>query len=384
MKSSQEWFRREPAIIVSLLVLSAALFVVTYLVTSAFHREQVHLAGKYFAAGQAAVASAQPATAIEDFHTALLYQPGNQDYRFKLAQALALAGRNKEALSHFLNLWESEPGDGEVNLEIARLAMRMNEPAEASRFFHGAIYGVWNDSPEQHRLEARIELAKFLLSRGAFGQADAELVALSAELPDNTPLRLEVGSLFTQAGDLARALEQFRTVLASNRNNVVALTGAGHAAFELGQYQTAASYLTRAAGAGPLDSSSQNILHISQLVLESDPFRRGLSSNERAARVAASFEIAGGRMRQCASLKDVDLAPPAPTASTPLARDYAKWRELQPKINVRDLRRAPDFMEGVMNLVFQIESDTEQACGPPAGRDLALLLISRGRSGAEK
>ena len=163
----------KPKTLLFLAALGAAMFAVTFLVTRAFRAEQEQLAQQWAERGDTALAASQPAVAVTAFRTALVYARDNEDLQFKLARALADSGKTEEAEAYFNNLWDGEPGDAVVNLELARLAVRKHDYADAVRFFHGAIYGVWPDEPERHRNQARLELIHFLLDRGATAQADA-------------------------------------------------------------------------------------------------------------------------------------------------------------------------------------------------------------------
>ena len=84
--------------------------------------------------------------AISALRTALAYLPDNFEYRLKLAEALAAAGHTRQAQAYLRALWDEEPGNGTVNLELARLAASA-DIADVLRFYHGAIYGVWQDNP---------------------------------------------------------------------------------------------------------------------------------------------------------------------------------------------------------------------------------------------
>src|SRR6188474_1345492 len=73
--------------------------------------------------------------------------------------------------------------------------------------------------------------------------AIAELVALATDIPDEPTAHLELASRFARAGDRRNALTQFQSALRRAPGDLRALTGAGEAAFELGQYQLARRYL---------------------------------------------------------------------------------------------------------------------------------------------
>ena len=124
-----------------------------------------------------------------------------------------------------------------------------------------------------------------------------ELLALSADLPDDdAPLRLEVAQLFAKAGDNDHALDQFQQVLRLAPENGAALAGAGQAAFQLGDYLRARTYLRRA----PSESDEvRNTLEVVDLVLSSDPLANRLGSTERRRRLATDFSYAQHRLSLC-------------------------------------------------------------------------------------
>src|SRR5262249_26849521 len=102
-------------------------------------------------------------------------------------EALSVAGTSSaasqaEARSYLLDLWQESPGDGEVNLQLARLASRTGDDASARRYYENAIAGVWEgDAIEivRRRRQARLEFYRYLLERG---DQPAALAVLS-EIP---------------------------------------------------------------------------------------------------------------------------------------------------------------------------------------------------------
>jgi hypothetical protein len=50
---------------------------------------------------------------------------------------------------------------------------------------------------------------------------------------------------------------------------------------------------------------------------------------------------------------------------------------MQPRISEGALKRDPDLVEAAMDLVFEIERQTNATCGLPSGPDMALLLIAK-------
>ena len=149
-------------LLIGLLASGAVLYASTYAVTRAFRTREQQLAENWYGRGTGELRSGHPEDAIADFRSALLYRPAEARYRLSLAQALMARGRYDQAGAYFLSLLESEPGDGLINLQLARLAVLRRDLADAQRFFHGAIYGIWDEDPDANRRQARLELIDFL------------------------------------------------------------------------------------------------------------------------------------------------------------------------------------------------------------------------------
>lgn len=391
-----------PRTLLSLLALGVGLFAVTYLITRTFRAERAQFAQQWLERGNAAMAAAQPAVAVTDFRTALVYAQDNEDYQFKLAKALADSGKADEAEAYFKNLWESEPGSAEINLQLARLAVRKHDHSSAARFFHGAIYGVWPDQPASRRNEARLELIRFLLDRGAMPQADAELIALQAELPETASAHKGVADLFMKVKDHSRALDEYRRVAAFGHADPEALAGAGRAAFQLAQYGVAGQYLHQAVERGSGDPAIKNMAEVVDAILALDPYAPRIGNGERRSRVIRAFGQAGKRLSQC-GLTPTRFSPGQKTAPNPTAagqpnrapssatggpimteaqKKYAEWQQLRARMTDRYLRRDPDLMNIATDLVFRIEQQSDTQCGPLTIEDQALVLIARQHEGS--
>ena len=371
---------REPLVIAGVVIIAAALWAGATFVTAAYAARQQSLARQWFNRGEADVRAGRLDDAISKLRTALAYSPDNFEYRLKLAEALAAAGRTRQAQAYLRALWDEEPGNGTVNLELARLAVQTYDIPGVLRFYHGAIYGVWQDNPAERRRETRIELVNFLLAQRQIQQAQSELIALAADLPRDPALLLGVAGLMVKAGDYRRALEEYREVLALDPNNVEALGGAGSAAFALQMYPEARDFLRRAVAAGSRGPQVAAQLQTAELVLQMDPFRPRLPASERVQRILSAFTRAGNRLQQCAAAGAIALD--KPMGNTPLPADYANWMALKPKMKEQKLRRDLEPGDAAMEVVFRIERDTAQVCGPGVPADQALVLIAQRRNGS--
>jgi hypothetical protein len=58
---------------------------------------------------------------------------------------------SEKAYAYLINLWEREPENGLVNLELARIAAQKGDTEQALRYYHNAIYAVWPGDQEVQR-----------------------------------------------------------------------------------------------------------------------------------------------------------------------------------------------------------------------------------------
>lgn len=363
------YLKREPVILAVLSALAILAFLGVSGLSRTYQAQQAALGNRWFTRGEADLKAHRYELAVNEFRTALLYSRDNYTYQLDLAEALIGLKKTNEAYAYLVNLWEREPENGLVNLELARIAVQRGITEQALRYYHNAIYAIWPDDQEVQRRNARLELIEYLLSINAKTQAQAELIALAENLEEDPAMHARVGDLFMQAQDYEHALTEYRQSLKFNRHNAAALAGAGRAAFELGRYDIAQHYLEAAVAANPNDTQSAELLKTTELVLRMDPFRRQISVNQRHRIVIQAFNAAGERLKACAV---VDSS--ANPASPGLAE---KWTNMKPQITEEGLRRDPDLVEQAMSLVFDIERQASAVCGPPTGIDEALLLISK-------
>lgn len=421
------FLHREPILIIGIIGLAAALWLVAHGATQAYGHRQDHLARTWYADGDQAMRSGNYHEAVLDLQTAVVYSHDSPEVRLRLAEALAADGRIPQARAYLRALWEEQPGDATVNLQLARLAARAGDLASAERYYNGAIYGVWAENPIESRRDTRLELVRYLLGRNQFQRAQSQLIAVAADEPNDPNLIAQIGRMFLQAGDAGRALQQFQLVTRKQPRNAAALAGAGQAAFQLADYPTARRYLQRASSLDPADTHSADLLQISNLVLQLNPYAPRISRDERSRRVVADIARTLTRLTECATQKNIVLNPlpaasapgapantpvvtgkssvptagsnlPAPSGQqspppsgsasvpqvvNPIFADFQQLTAMQKQATARVLRDNPDMIDSAMDLVFRSQSDATKACGPPTGDDFALALIGRANGAAQ-
>jgi tetratricopeptide (TPR) repeat protein len=373
------YFAHEPVILVLLSAAAVLFFLAVTGLSRIYHTQREFLGNRWFARGTVDLKGRRFEPAVAEFRNALLYSPDNYSYQLNLAEALLWLNRRNEAYSYLLSLWERQPENGTVNLELARIFARQGQRENAVRYYHNAIYAIWNNDPDVQRRNARLELIEFLLKENARPQAQAELITLAANLPDDPALLARVGDLFAQVGEYERALAEYSRSLQLNPKNPPVMAAAGRAAFELGKYSVAKSYLESVVSANPSDGQSSELLKTAISALQMDPFRRQISAAERVRIVIEAFNTAGKRLESCANAGGSKGAAPATNQQPDL---LTRWNEMKPKMRESVIRQNPDLSEQAMDLVFAIERQTKKECGPPTGADLALLLISKLHEGS--
>jgi len=377
LRNFRPYLRQRPVMLGLLTGLAVLFFLIVTGLSSLYHAQRAALGERWFKRGAADLNAARYEPAATELRAALLYSRDNYAYQLNLAQALIGVHQTGQAYAYLLNLWDREPEDGQVNLELARIVAARGQTQPAIRYYHNAVYATWPTNEEGQRREARLELIDLLFGIHANSPAQAELVALSENEAGEPGLHDRVGDLFMRAGDYGRALAAYRLSLKSDQHDAAALAAAGHAAFQLGQYPLAERYLESAVAANANDQASAEQLKTTEMVLRMDPFQPRISRGERNRLTVQAFATAGRRLMNCAQGRSV--APKTGPAEPNLGDE---WTSLKPRVSLRNLETHPLLADRAMNLVFRIEKQTSVFCGSPTATDSALLLISKLHEGS--
>lgn len=394
--------RREALILFTLVAITVSALAGVDALVRRFNAWQDTLAQRMNQRGQLALQSGEPSLAVNFFRSALAFKRDYPSALLNLAESLMAENRLDEAEAYLRTLWDRQPQDGTVNLELARLAARRHQLTDALRYYHNAVYGIWSNDPVANRIAARFELINFLLSQNATTQAESELIAMEPGLPGDSQLRTKVAQLFLTIGDNRNAENEFLQALKLDRNNEAAAAGAGKAAFNQGHYRTAILYLDAALAKDYHDQKAREMLDTARLILEHDPFLRNLSALERQERTLKAYESATKRLDSCVKAQSANatspsagnqstnaasVAPPTQPASpnnAALQSLVTRERQLRSQMTAATLMRNPELPAAAMNFVFDVEEQTAPICAEPSGIDLALLLIGRNREGVER
>jgi len=366
-----------------LLAVTGVLFAVTLFLFKSFSSHRAEIAKESGEAGRVALAQGRPHEAIEDLRTALSYAPNERGYELLLAQALGEDGRTEEATNYFLNLWDQQPGDGFINLQLARLARQSKRKEDAVNYYRASIFGSWSGDGVVHRRDVRLELSNYLIEQKQFGLARTELLIAVSNAPPIPELTLGLGDSLQRAGDQADALKQYQKAFAENPEYAIAYDRAGRLAYTMGDYARAREWLEKALreSAGGLSNAAEpegdttTLLKNAERLLALDPMR-GATRAERVSRTLDDRTIARRRLDGC--MKQAESASGAAgfDALGSLAALSARWTAAGADSTRDALMRNDADLDLVRGLIGDTEDVTAQVCGAPQGDDALLLLLA--------
>jgi tetratricopeptide (TPR) repeat protein len=368
-----------------LTLITAVLLAITLFLFRSFTSHREELAERWSARGQAAISARQPEQAITALRTALFYAPGNRSYELLLAEALGDAGHTEESYNYFLGLWETQPGDGFINLRLARLAAAKKDTQAAINYYRASLYGTWEGDGTERRRDVRLELSRYLIAQHKLSNARAELLVAGNNAPNDASLALTLAQLLEQAEAPRDALNYYQKVLAQEPNNPTALEAAGRQQYQFGNFEDAHRLLEQAVRERTLTSSNQAalpaettaMLNASAQIIALAPIEK-LPPAERVARVLKARDLAKRRFETCKI-----QASAASQLPSPLQALGAQWIGKEASINRIALLNNFREEAAVVKLVYDTELQTNQICGAPTGDDALLLLLAQSSKTAE-
>lgn len=393
MRPRRYWLHsRETILLLSVLGLVIA-FGITGFAARLYHGRRAELARSWLDRGNVELKAGRAAVALSDFRAALVYAQRElspeeqQQFELNFVQALIATGNTDEARTYLLDMWDRVPGNSPVNLELARLASRMGNDADAKRYYNGAIYGVWDEKAGdvlRRRMDARLELYRYLMDHGEKTEAQSELLATAAAIPPDASMHALVGRLMLRSGQPQQALDQFNQALRLGSRNYEAMSGAGEAEFQLGNDREAIRYLENATREDALqkrrpgsqadlatrESEQAQVtqeLAIAQATLVLDPGRLGLDPMERAQRAIRAYDAAVTRIESCA--KEHGIALPEPSRNLTPFTDAAS-----DELAEVTLARHIEQLDPLMEFIFEMESAATENCGAPSDPTNAAIV----------
>jgi tetratricopeptide (TPR) repeat protein len=367
---------RDSLTFVSLLLVTIVLSGITLFLFRSFTAHRAELAQRWSDRGRDAIKAGHPDQAVVALRTALSYAPEERSYELLLAQALGDAGHLEESYNYFLGLWETEPGNGFINLSLARLAAKKNDTQGAIDYYRASIYGTWEGDGVVRRREVRLELARFLMAHRDLSSARSELLVAGGNNPGDLGLTLTLAEMLEQTGDSQDALSSYEKVLTQEPDNQTALIAAGRLEYEDGRFEAAHRLLERAihgqkhTGTG-IAQDVTTMLENSEKILTLAPSKKLLPS-ERTDRILIARDIAKKRLDSCSA--QVSTTSGAPSSLQSL---NARWMGKDATASRAALLKDPLEQDANVKLIFDTEVQTSQICGAPTGDDALLLLLAR-------
>jgi Tfp pilus assembly protein PilF len=370
---------RDSLTVLVLLLSAVVLYAVTSLLFRSFSARRAELGRQFAAGGQRALGQGDAERAIHDLRISLDYAPDATNNRLLLAEALAQAHHPEQARSYFQSLLDTQPADGFLNLQLARLARQKKDTQEALDYYRAAAGGNWNGDSRDERFHVQLELADYLVQVHDLPGARAELLIAAADAPQEAAVSSMLAQKFQQASDAPDALDMYRTAMKLNPKDASAFFEAGRLAFQLGEYAEAARLLSIARrntaaigeqGADELDNLLENSRRIQELALSSD-----LGPQDRAVHILRALPIANARFESCTAQIGGGQMPQQ------LQGLADAWKEAYKVRQRRSMLDNAAEQDGFVKLIFDTEALTAQLCGQPSGDDALLLQLANSARG---
>ena len=345
-----------------ILVTAAGLLLFDSGLASVDTRARKAFAAKEFVTGERLIARGKIDEGVDRLRAASTLDGENAAYGIALAQATLAGGHPRAAEQMLLPLLERDPADGPANLAMARVLAKEARNAEATSFYHSAIYGLWPEGAETKRMEARFELIDLLARENSRKELLAELLPLQDDSTHDVARRKRIANLFVVAGAPTRAVAIYREVLRRDPRDAEAYVGMAEAALSLGDFATARTNLLAAQKLVPADSSAlQARVVVADSVISLDPTQVGLSLPEQVRRSRNLLQMTHLSVRKCLGVQAPQVAAALDSAANALLLSPARAgqaQSIEQNISLAEqlwgLRRsrcAPDRVDGALALI---------------------------------
>ena len=359
----------------ALALLAVGVFAFTKHMAAREQHMEARVAQIRYEQGNQLLGSGKIEEAIQSFRSATADARENKQYALALADALARGNHSAEAEQLLLRLRESDPENSEINIYLARLALKRGEMRGAVHYYQNALYGRWiGDQVDERRRRIRMELIRVLLEHQERSLAISELLILESELPVTSSFRVETAEAFVEAGDLQHAFKDYVEAVRLDSHNLKALKGAAETSFEVGDYTKAIHYSRAFLELDPQDRDSRHRLSLAELILAEDPLSPHLATNEQQRRLLLDFRRSLRRLTNClGQTTDAEQ-------KTELQALQAEALTMEPQLGGK---HAPGSVQplSALALIVAMQKKASTACGQGDLADEALLLIGRKHDG---
>jgi CIC family chloride channel protein len=236
--------------------------------------------------------------AVTQFRDALSILRSNEN-RLALGLALANAGHLDEAATYLDEVVRERPASGPAHLGLARIATQEGQIDQAVSHYRLAIDGSWPEKPQENRLSARMELVDVLNHAGRRPQAQAELLALAAEMPGQPDGQKRVAQMLLDYGLAKEASNVYLDLLRGDARDAEAWHGLGEAHFQLQEFARARQAFQKALEIDAADTVSAGRLGLCDQILALDPRLPGLRAADRYNRSRELLARVVNELRAC-------------------------------------------------------------------------------------
>ncbi|HTX34279.1 MAG TPA: chloride channel protein [Bryobacteraceae bacterium] len=325
--------RPQTRLLAGVVTVMVALAMLIAFLNYSYRAERTTRADNFFKAGNEYMAKDRYEEAIEQYRDALSISHSLEN-RMALAEALTQAHSWDEAKIYWNEVLREQPSSGPANLGLARVLAAQGDTANAVTHYQRAIYGMWPDQLEQHRVAARIELIQTLEKAGRRTEAQAELMTLVANSPTDVTVRKQIAQMCADLGLYKQAADLYSEVARKDDHDAAAFHGLGDAEFAQGDYNAALAAYRDAVKVNAADATAGQKAELCQRILDLDPTLRSLSARERFERSRDLLSQTVAELTACASapaaLPD-DVKADVQAAQTTLAHTArpGSWNEAE-------------------------------------------------------
>jgi tetratricopeptide (TPR) repeat protein len=264
-----------------------------------YRSERAARSQSHYKSGETLEAQGRNDEAIAEFREALSTSH-SMESRLALGLALVNAGSLDEASIYLNEALRENPSSGPANLGLARIAVRQAKLDQAIAHYQRAVYGSWPEKTSERRLDTRLELAETLAKAGRHPQAEAELLATAAGMPDDPALRQRVARMLIDYGVPESAVRLLNGETEKEHPDDATYHLLGDAEFAAGDYTAARKDFDAAARIDPDDSAAARRSELCVKVLALDPTVAGVPAAERFKRSRKLLEQVLGEAVLCA------------------------------------------------------------------------------------
>lgn len=197
--------------------------------------------------------------AREAMQKALQAAPGNADVHLALAKLALIDGDTARALNELDQALKADPRHQDSQLLKGDLLHATGKPAEAAAVYRGILQANPRHTP------ARLALAGLAIAENRLADARKEIGAALKDAPNNLQVRYLEALVDFREGKTERARDRLAGVLKAAPNFVPAQLLGGSIEFTLGNLQTAESHLNKVVKAAPGNSQARRLLAATQL-----------------------------------------------------------------------------------------------------------------------